>query len=181
MRVSKFSYHLRIPNEASAFSKQFRVKIELPEGVLHARQAKYPAFIADVPSRQHGRFPEIQGPARHGMSNMRIFGEVHCPGSGRQSSRRSHTPAHHIIVSPLRLKNNADPIFRDRVTFVEHSNKFTGSPPNPGLPRLRDRAIRVDGDYFDSRMKRFQLSAKLLPTAVGNDHFHEGPLRQAFE
>src|SRR5260370_29978046 len=71
-----------------------------------------------------------------------------------------------MIVSPLQLKNNADPIFRDRVTFVEHSNKFTGSPPNPGLPRLRDRAIRVDGDYFDSRMKRFQLSAKLLPTAV---------------
>jgi hypothetical protein len=30
-------------------------------------------------------------------------------------------------------------------------------------------------------MKRFQLSAKLLPAAVGNDHFHEGPLGQTFE
>jgi hypothetical protein len=30
-------------------------------------------------------------------------------------------------------------------------------------------------------MKRFQLSANLLPTAVGNDNFHEGPLSQTFE
>ncbi len=112
---------------------------------------------------------------------MCIFGEVHRPGSGRQSSRRSHAPAYHITVTSLRLKNNADPIFRDRVTFVEHRNNFTGSPANPGPPRLRDRTIRVDGDHFDSRMKRCQLSAKLLPTAVGNDHFHEGPLGQTFE
>src|SRR5260370_9895804 len=101
MRVRKFGYHLRIPSEASTFSKQFRMKIELPEGVLHAREAKYPAFVADVPSWQHRRFPEIQGPFRHGRSDMRIFRKVHCPGSGRQSSQLSHPPTRPIQVSPL--------------------------------------------------------------------------------